>query len=298
MLPPTRLEQSVQYAKVAASTAREIANYADVPFLQVTSALAVTILNTVQSVRSYSEQCTIMIEQIHEILCTIIQLYSIETDGTFPRPVLYDIAQFTETLQIVYGFMKMQQGMNKFKQLFKQFETATHLKECQAELQSSVEKFRLHTSGAAIDAVAKMDKGAQKQHEELLALLAAQPDLTSSDRTSITGTLSSMGGSSGSLSLLPAYPQIFHGRDSELQEIVSTLKQNFARIAILGTGGMGKTSLAIATLHHADIQAKFIHRFSYLVTRPRRARTLSQVLRPMWVCLLVPISRGRSFAIY
>ncbi|KAJ6549147.1 P-loop containing nucleoside triphosphate hydrolase protein, partial [Mycena vulgaris] len=59
----------------------------------------------------------------------------------------------------------------------------------------------------------------------------------------------------------PASPQIFYGRESELQEIVSTLKQDFARIAILGTGGMGKTSLAIAALQHSDIAGKFANRF-------------------------------------
>jgi hypothetical protein len=48
MLPATRLEQLVQYTKIAASTAREIANAANIPFLQVTAALTVTILNVVQ----------------------------------------------------------------------------------------------------------------------------------------------------------------------------------------------------------------------------------------------------------
>ncbi|KAJ7624484.1 hypothetical protein FB45DRAFT_836537 [Roridomyces roridus] len=39
------------------------------------------------------------------------------------------------------------------------------------------------------------------------------------------------------------------------------LSQTFARIAILGPGGMGKTSLAKAALHNPDILAKYQHRF-------------------------------------
>ncbi|KAJ7110639.1 P-loop containing nucleoside triphosphate hydrolase protein, partial [Mycena epipterygia] len=59
----------------------------------------------------------------------------------------------------------------------------------------------------------------------------------------------------------PAAPQIFHGRQSELDEVVEMLLQSSARVAILGPGGIGKTSLARAALHHADIVAKFQHRY-------------------------------------
>ncbi|KAJ7774365.1 P-loop containing nucleoside triphosphate hydrolase protein, partial [Mycena olivaceomarginata] len=52
-------------------------------------------------------------------------------------------------------------------------------------------------------------------------------------------------------------PQIFHGRDSEVAQIVRMLHQEYAKIAILGAGGMGKTSLARAVLHHPTITAKY-----------------------------------------
>jgi hypothetical protein len=38
-----------------------------------------------------------MVEQIHEILCAIIKLYSIsEIAGVLPTAMLYDIAKFAE----------------------------------------------------------------------------------------------------------------------------------------------------------------------------------------------------------
>ncbi|KAJ7092407.1 P-loop containing nucleoside triphosphate hydrolase protein, partial [Mycena belliarum] len=67
--------------------------------------------------------------------------------------------------------------------------------------------------------------------------------------------------SSNSLSILPSKPKIFHGRDIELRDIIHQLTYGFPRIAILGTGGIGKTSLAQAVIHHPNIEKKLEHRF-------------------------------------
>ncbi|KAJ7931063.1 P-loop containing nucleoside triphosphate hydrolase protein [Mycena leptocephala] len=66
--------------------------------------------------------------------------------------------------------------------------------------------------------------------------------------------------SSYSLSLLPGEPKIFHGREAELDLVVKILAQPTSRIAILGGGGMGKTSLARAVLHHSNIVAGYQRR--------------------------------------
>ncbi|KAJ7280681.1 P-loop containing nucleoside triphosphate hydrolase protein, partial [Mycena rebaudengoi] len=59
----------------------------------------------------------------------------------------------------------------------------------------------------------------------------------------------------------PPCPQIFHGRQAELQHVVNILIQDSAHIAILGAGGMGKTSLASAALHNQQVEAKYSHRY-------------------------------------
>lgn len=56
-------------------------------------------------------------------------------------------------------------------------------------------------------------------------------------------------------------PKIFHGRESELEEVVGLLKQDSPRISILGPGGVGKTSLALAALHHDEVVIKYPQRY-------------------------------------
>ncbi|KAJ7278742.1 P-loop containing nucleoside triphosphate hydrolase protein, partial [Mycena rebaudengoi] len=67
--------------------------------------------------------------------------------------------------------------------------------------------------------------------------------------------------SSGSFGLLPPCPQIFNGREAELQDVVNILVQDSAHIVILGAGGMGKTSLATAALHNPRVEATYSHRY-------------------------------------
>ncbi|KAJ7915975.1 P-loop containing nucleoside triphosphate hydrolase protein [Mycena leptocephala] len=62
--------------------------------------------------------------------------------------------------------------------------------------------------------------------------------------------------------MLPSKPKIFYGRDSELSDILQLFSQGTPKIAILGAGGMGKTSLARAVIHHTEITERYNqHRF-------------------------------------
>src|SRR5882762_9049934 len=58
--------------------------------------------------------------------------------------------------------------------------------------------------------------------------------------------------------LQPVPPEIFFGRDDLVSDYASLLVRNAqTRLAILGSGGMGKTSTALLVLHHPDVAARY-----------------------------------------
>src|SRR5882757_9661489 len=56
----------------------------------------------------------------------------------------------------------------------------------------------------------------------------------------------------------PVPPEIFFGRDDLVSDYASLIVRNEqTRLAILGSGGMGKTSTALHVLHHSDVMTRY-----------------------------------------
>ncbi|KAJ7098271.1 P-loop containing nucleoside triphosphate hydrolase protein, partial [Mycena epipterygia] len=209
------------------------------------------------------EECVQLMENIHKLLYAIANLHiKSETTGTLLPETLGHIGRFTETLLKIQTFAEAQQDGSKIKQFFRQSEMNTLLKDCRAGLQQAIEVFKIESGLEIFTSIAEIEQKTQNMHQELLDLIAGLSDGTASSRSfPMYQSFNDSQNSSNSLGMFPAKPQIFHGREAELQDIVKLLTRESARIAILGTGGMGKTSLAKAALHHPDIALKYEHRF-------------------------------------
>ncbi|KAJ7700904.1 P-loop containing nucleoside triphosphate hydrolase protein, partial [Mycena metata] len=222
-----------------------------------------SLLKLVQTIKQDKNECADLMEQTHELLKAIIGIYiKSDTGAELPPSTLNQIVKFTETLHKIHTFVEAQQGGSKIKNLFRHGELAALLKDCKAGLQQGFDFFNIEIVSITND-VREMQDQAQLRHQEILDMIET---LSSSDSaSSISNIYSGSYASSNSISMLPAEPKIFHGRNSELADILKLFRQGSPRIAILGAGGMGKTSLARIVVHHEELTTKY-HRNRFFVT--------------------------------
>ncbi|KAJ7107072.1 hypothetical protein C8R44DRAFT_323921 [Mycena epipterygia] len=241
----------------------EINDTLGTPFIQAISSTTLSLITAVQNVKRNKTDCIWLMENISGILYALINLHiTSETAGSLPPAILGHIGNFTETLHKIHTFLEAQQDGNKIKYFFRQNEMNTIRKDCQVGLDEALKVFKVETSLIMANNIAEMQQKTHNMHQELLELVEKISDGTISDRSSsIYQNTTGSENSSNSFSLLPAQPKIFHGRQSELEDIITGLTQQSAHIAILGAGGIGKTSLARAALHHPQVAAKYEHRF-------------------------------------
>ncbi|KAK6974326.1 ATPase-AAA-core domain-containing protein [Favolaschia claudopus] len=230
------------------------------PFIHPMSTVLQGLIDAVRGVKQNKSECIELMETTHKIICEIVNLHiKAEVPGSLPVDTLNHIGRFVETLRKIYVFLEAQQDGNKIKQLFRLAEGNNLLKDCQAGLAQAVEVFKIDTTLKLITNSQELEERLENMHQELLRLIQESSDAatTTSDMSSVSCT-----SSSNSFSFLPPIPKVFHGRDSEVQIILEMFENKMLpRIAILGGGGMGKTSLARVVLHHPYMLAKFKHRF-------------------------------------
>ncbi|KAJ7202344.1 hypothetical protein GGX14DRAFT_544525 [Mycena pura] len=254
-----RLNSITACLKAAVDTVNILSDSLSVSFLQSISATTQSLVKLMETVKYNQNECTLLLEQTLVVLQAIIDIcVNSDTLGILSPIMLGHIGDFILTLHKIHIFVEAYQGGNRIKILLRSSELSTLLKDCKTGLQNALNVFKVNTAANLFKNIDEMQKNAKEKHQEVLDLIASLSDTTNSETTSsFSRVLPSSFNSSTSLSMLPSMPKIFHGRESELSDILQLFTQNAPRIAVLGAGGMGKTSLARAVLHHPDIRLEY-----------------------------------------
>ncbi|KAJ6506481.1 hypothetical protein DFH09DRAFT_1438443 [Mycena vulgaris] len=265
-----RLNNILKCFTIAVDTLEILANSFKTPLLEPISNTAKSLLAAVQTVKQNKRDCAQLLEQTYGLLYAIISLHMKPETGPDLSPSMSNhLGKFTDTLYKIHTFVEAQQDKSKIRHFFRQGEMNKLLKDCYMGLQEALDHFKLQDIHL-LNEVGIMQRFAEDRHQEVMGLIEAFSAETTSDRGSlvwfklrlIKWKLIPFESSSISISMLPSEPKIFHGRESELSDILKLFMQETPRIAILGAGGMGKTSLARAVLHHPTVTGKYAqHRF-------------------------------------
>ncbi|KAJ7021439.1 hypothetical protein C8F04DRAFT_1241334 [Mycena alexandri] len=247
-----RLNNISKCVAITANTFDVLVDMLKISGLEAVSNTIQSLLKLLQTIKQDKNECTELMEHTHQLLSAIIGVYiKSDTGAELPPSILNQIAKFTETLHKIHTFVEAQQSGSKVKKFFRQGELNALLKGCREGLQLGLDFFQLKTADIIVDA-RELQEQAQTRHQEVLDIIEV---MSSSD--SVSSMYSGSYASSNSISMLPAEPKIFHGRDSELADILKLFRQGTPRITILGAGGMGKTSLARVVVHHEEITTKY-----------------------------------------
>ncbi|KAJ6548124.1 hypothetical protein DFH09DRAFT_1169832 [Mycena vulgaris] len=243
----------VQYTLVAANALQAVSAATQIPFLKSICSLSISLIPLIENAKFQKDRCLRMLEDLHCVLCAIMAL-SLQSINIGSPQILHQIAQYAETLQKFHTYLRAYSELGKIKRLFKQSEITAQLDVCERELKAASVIFTTQYGMDVACALLEMDLDTERRHQELLELISSRSE-SFSTVSSMQGSLFS--NSSGSFSLLPASPKIFHGRDYELNDLIGTLLQDAARVAVLGPGGMGKTTLAMTALHCTAVTEKY-----------------------------------------
>ncbi|KAF8148118.1 hypothetical protein K438DRAFT_1779717 [Mycena galopus ATCC 62051] len=265
-------DRVLQYGAVAASLLKDIGNASNQPYLQAIASVAQLICETVQRVRDNKDACMKMTERAYELVCAIINICR-DSEADLAPAMVRSISQFSETLEKILVFVRNQVKGGLIRRMFRSMEDADLIKECNAGLKHALDVFGVQSGIIAAMTMAEMQKDAKQRHEELIAILnerraAKQKRLTDGSGSSSSSrkkrrSSSDLSRSPTVVSMLPASPKIFYGRDEEMQHLIKTITLSGpARISICGAEGLGKTALALAASHSPEVSQMFgVHRY-------------------------------------
>ncbi|KIM86429.1 hypothetical protein PILCRDRAFT_4924, partial [Piloderma croceum F 1598] len=219
----------------------------NVPGLQAAGQVGMQIIDIIRKAKGNRSDYDDLVTRIVQLLDPIRKALENQSFVDVDLSLTEDLERFTEDLRRIRDILELQADRNAAGRALNSVGDGEDIIRCKELVDQSFKRFEVYTSIALrMDAI-YLRRGLDEirlhdtRHSETPVIPNNPPDVFPPSQ--------------------PVAPEIFFGRDDIVSDFASVILRNQqTKIAILGTGGIGKTSTALHILHHQDVIDRYDNR--------------------------------------
>ncbi|KAJ3923466.1 hypothetical protein F5877DRAFT_74328 [Lentinula edodes] len=251
-----------------------VAEMAGVPLVKQVLEIGLSLIKACEELNEVQEKVQQLKNRVAEFLLVIAKFMDRPQDAKLAPHFSTFFAEMSEDLERELGDLKMYYCLDSITKRLEYIKARNALitamlpesnideiQACETEFSDAIERFQTLRGLHAAEDITKLQDKLEVVYSEIKAISQQVTQLqTSFD--DLKARLGPLDDSQLVVPTMPNPPTIFHGRNEIVNEIANTLARRsidgkLSRFCILGPGGLGKTSAALAVMQHPLIRSSF-----------------------------------------
>ncbi|KAG8952572.1 hypothetical protein FRC03_012070 [Tulasnella sp. 419] len=234
----------------------------NIPFVKGVAGAALEVIKIVKAIQTNREECNNLVERCTSLLVVILGSLAGKTEDAIPDYLRRGVERLTTNFNEVLDELRIiDKRAQKWRALVYYLDNGEKLKDCSAKLHWAMEEFQVTSKVSSclkdLESHEELREGQKKILESTQELQNEVRDGLVEVREAIKQQNAPNPLPSILSTVMPPDPKIF-GREEFIGMAIRLLfSVTGAKIAILGPGGMGKTSVALKIIHATLVVEQF-----------------------------------------